>query len=129
MENQRINAVKGQQTPPAKEKKDIFSKVGQRVEIQIDSNIAIKYLPRVLFMTFLGVLYIANVHYSEKMIRRYAELQKDVEILRVDFSSMKYEYINASKPGEMAKRVSRLGLQENDKPLFVLDEEFVLYKK
>jgi len=91
-------------------------------EIRIDNDIAIKYLPRILFLTLLGVLYIGNVHYSERIIRRYTEAQRQLEIMRVDYSSLKYEYINLGKPSELAKRVAKLGLIENDKPIISLEK-------
>ncbi|MCS7004545.1 MAG: FtsL-like putative cell division protein [Cytophagales bacterium] len=92
-------------------------------DIKIDNDIALKYLPRIFYLTFLGVLYIANVHYSEKLIRKYTEAKRNLEVIRVDYSSLKYEYINAAKPSELAKRVSKLGLVENDKPIISLEEK------
>ena len=98
-------------------KKNSLTDVSQhKFDVNIDNNIALKYVPFFVFLTFLGVIYIACSYYSEKQMSKITVLEKEVERLRVDYSSLKYEYIYASKRAEIAKKVKALGLFESDKP-------------
>lgn len=87
-----------------------------RFNLDLGEDAPVRYVPRFIFVTVLGILYIANTHYTDRVIARIVELEKQVEELRVEYSTIKYEYMYSSKPTEVARRVSRLGLEENDKP-------------
>jgi cell division protein FtsL len=87
-------------------------KFGFNMNIEMKSPI--EMLPNFLFLTLLGIIYIANNYYYEKLYIEITELEKEVEDLRIDYSTLKYEYIYMSKRSEIARRVSRMGLQEND---------------
>lgn len=75
-------------------------------------------LPRIIFMTFIGVLYIGNRHYAEKNVRVINKLERQVEDLRTDYTSLKSDYMLASKRSAVAKRVEVLGLEECNTPPF-----------
>lgn len=81
-----------------------------------ESGLPVKYIPRLLFLTVLGVIYIANTHYSDKNIRRYDKIKAEVEDLRVDYTTLKADYMLASKQSEVARKVAPLGLQESSVP-------------
>ena len=85
-------------------------------DFSVDDKIALRFVPYFVFVTFLGIIYIANNYYSEKMIIEITEVDKEVEILKVDYSTMKYEYINQSRREEVARKVKQLGLVENKVP-------------
>ncbi len=51
------------------------------------------YLPQVLFLMALGILYIGNGHYAENTIRKINQAQKQVEDLRADFHTLKADYM------------------------------------
>jgi hypothetical protein len=126
----KTNTFKNTPPPPTDDKPPVFQSIKDlKLEVKIDNNIGIRYLPRFLFLTFLGIIYIANVHYAEKMIHRFAAMERSVEQLRVDFSSLKYEYINASRQKETAERVARLGLTENDQPIIELPKSGLFFGK
>lgn len=69
-----------------------------------------QYIPKILFVTFLGILYIANGFQAEKSHLRINKLEKSVEKLRVEYSTLKYDFINESKRSKIEKRVAPLGL-------------------
>lgn len=92
-----------------------------KIDFSFDDRKAISYIPFFLFLTFLGVVYIANSYYADNLNRQITESEKRVEELRVDYNSYKYEYMLLGKPEEMQKRVKGLGLISKDKPVIRID--------
>ena len=74
------------------------------------------YLPQVLFLLALGLLYIGNGHYAENTIRKINTLQKKVEDLRADYHTLKADYMFDSKQSEVASKVKKSGLLESSEP-------------
>lgn len=68
------------------------------------------YIQKILFVTILGILYIANGFQAEKSHLRINKLEKSVEKLRVEYSTLKYDFINESKRSQIEERVAPLGL-------------------
>lgn len=79
-------------------------------------GLPVGYLPRVLFVTMLCLLYIANNHWAERMVRKIDALEVEVEEMRADYISHKAEYMFAGKQSEVSKRVRKLGLTESMTP-------------
>ena len=75
-----------------------------------------KYIPHTLFLSVIGILYIANNHWAERMIRKIDKMQVEVEELRADYTSLKADYMYASKQSEVARKVLKLGLKESKTP-------------
>lgn len=77
----------------------------------------------VLFLGFMGMIYIANVHYAEQKIRRIEALQRDIKELRWEYMSLKSELMYNSKKTEVEKRVEHLGLANSgESPKKILDK-------
>jgi len=74
------------------------------------------YLPQVLFLMALGILYIGNGHYAENTIREINEAQKQVQDLRADYHTLKADYMFDSKQSEVASKVKKSGLRESSEP-------------
>ncbi len=83
------------------------------LEESYEQVIHVKFLPQIIFLSFLCVLYIANRHNAEKKVRAISELEVQVEDLRADFTTLKASYMFASKQSEVAKKAKRIGLTEN----------------
>ncbi|SDL34512.1 hypothetical protein SAMN05421823_105257 [Catalinimonas alkaloidigena] len=79
---------------------------------------SVRYVPHLLFLVLLGLLYIANSHYANKTYRKLARLDAQVEDLRVDYTSQKAKYMFYSKQSEVARRIreQNLGLVESARP-------------
>jgi len=82
----------------------------------LEEGIPLKYIPQILFVTFITIFYIGNNHYAEKTTREIEKLEIEVEELRADYTSLKADYMYSSKQSEVAKKVEQLGLKENDTP-------------
>ncbi|TRX54274.1 hypothetical protein FNH22_19340 [Fulvivirga sp. M361] len=79
-------------------------------------GLPLKYLPYVLFMMAVGIFYIGNSHYADKNVRKIDLLKKEVEDLRADYTTLKADYMYASKQSEVAKKVGALGIKESLRP-------------
>lgn len=75
-----------------------------------------RYLPQLLYILFLGVLFIANSHYTDRMNKKHDRLKREVEDLRVDYTTLKAEYMLETKQSEISRRVKEMGLILGTKP-------------
>ncbi|HTE01332.1 MAG TPA: FtsL-like putative cell division protein [Mucilaginibacter sp.] len=73
-------------------------------------------LPFVLFIAFLGMIYIGNMHLAEKNIRDIEKISKEVRELSWDYKTAKAELAYKSTLTEVAKRVDTLGIKESIEP-------------
>lgn len=80
----------------------------------ISQVIHVRFLPQILFVSVLCVIYIGNRHYAEKKVRNINKLETTVEDLRADYTTLKADYNYASKQSEVAKEAASLGLKESN---------------
>lgn len=73
---------------------------------------AVSLLPFLLYLTFLGMLYIANKHYAEKNIRSIEKINKELKELKWEYMTTKHELMFKSKQTEVAKSTEVFGLKE-----------------
>lgn len=76
--------------------------------------IHVRFLPQILFICVICVIYIGSRHHAEKRIRTINKLESQVEDLRADFTTLKADYKYASKQSEVAKKAKILGLTESE---------------
>lgn len=69
-----------------------------------------------LFVTALGIAYIANTHYAERQMRDISRLQKDIKELHWQYTATQSQLMQSSKQTEVAKLVAPLGLKELSEP-------------
>lgn len=69
-------------------------------------------LPFIIFIAFLGMIYIGNRHFAENNIRDIDKLGKEVKELSWDYKTLKADLMMKSTQTEVAKEVDTLGLQE-----------------
>jgi|GEM_PF-4202618 len=100
-----------------KKKSFVLGKVPGKFDFTFDDQTAIRFVPFFFFLTFLGLIYIGNTYYADGLSRKVTVLEKEVNKLRVDYGSRKYEFINLSKYNEIAKKVKGIGLIENKAPV------------
>jgi PhoPQ-activated pathogenicity-related protein len=82
----------------------------------VSTESATKALPFILYVAFLGMLYIANRHLSEKNLRTIDKLTKEVKELNWDYKSTKADLAYKSTLTEVAKRVDTLGIKISVEP-------------
>ena len=127
MENKfRLAPEKQQNEAKLKPKKEvqpgnsIFSTIEKRLKLEtyFEEGFPVQYLPKIMFVIVLSLIYIGNTHHAEKTVRAINRAQSDVEDLRADYTTLKADVMFASKQSEVARRVKELGLRESLNPPF-----------
>lgn len=103
----------------------VFSMVDKYIPIgkAFDEGIPVKYVPKVLFLAFMMMLYIANAHYADKLVRKTNRLKNEVNDLRADYTTLKADLMLKSKQSEVAKQVQSIGLEESIEPPVKITEK------
>ncbi|MGL1886252.1 MAG: FtsL-like putative cell division protein [Reichenbachiella sp.] len=117
------NTYKNTRSTPSG-KRSVFSFMESLINVDklFENGLPIQFLFPILFSTVLGIIYIGNLHYSEKNIRKVSNLTVKVEDLRADYTTLKADYMYTSKQSEVAKKASVLGLKESIDPPFKIIE-------
>ncbi len=99
-------------------KTSVFSKLEKALNVDtvFADGLPVKYVPYILYFTIMGLVYIGNTHYADRLTRQHDQLKKEVQSLRYDYTTLKEGYMFESKQSEVAKRVATLGLVEGVKP-------------
>jgi hypothetical protein len=88
--------------------------------LDLDIKVTKENIPRIvtfiLFISFLLILYIANIYYSEKIIIKSNKLSKEIKELRAESITIKAELMNYSKQSEIIKKALEMGLKEPSMP-------------
>ena len=75
-----------------------------------------KLLPFVLFLFLLGMTYIANAHYANKVVVKSARLVTRIKELRSEYISIKKDLMSNSKQTEVFKRLDGTGMKPIGSP-------------
>ncbi len=70
-----------------------------------------KQLPYILFLTFLGIIYIGNRFYAEKIVRQISEIKTEVTTLRAEQITTTAELMNISRPSEVTELIRQRNLE------------------
>lgn len=108
---------------PVKEIPDNF--VSQFFAKKFNAETATDALPFILFLAFLGMVYIGNRHLAEKNIRDIDKITKEVKEMSWDYKATKAELAYKSTLTEVAKRADTLGVKESIQPPQKLSAEEV----
>ncbi len=68
-----------------------------------------------LFLGFLGIVYIANAHYAEKNVRDIQHIQKEIKELKWEYTSIKSETMYKSMQSQMDASLDPVGLDLENK--------------
>jgi hypothetical protein len=82
----------------------------------ISKEAATEMLPFIIFLAFLGMVYIGNRHLTERNIHDIDKLNKEVKELSWDFKTLKADLMQKSTQTEVAKYADSLGLKEPVEP-------------
>lgn len=87
-----------------------------KIEAYFEEGFPVQYVPKILFVMVLGLLYIGNTHHAEKTVRKINNIEAEVEDLRADYTTLKSDLMFSSKQSEVAKKVKDFGLKESLTP-------------
>ena len=98
-----------------------------KVDTIFEDGVPVRFLPSVLFIMGITLFYIGNTHYAEKTIRKIDRTKVETEDLRADYTTLKSDYMEASKQSEVARNVADAGLLESSTPpyqVIVSEDEY-----
>jgi hypothetical protein len=71
----------------------------------------VKNIPFFLFLSVLTVLYIANGHKADKIVRRINSTTTELKDLQYEYKTLKSEVMYRSEEGQIVKAAEPLGLK------------------
>jgi len=83
---------------------------------KMSSVTVVNSIPFLLFLAFLGIVYIANRHYAENTVRKIAKINKEVKVLSWEFKTLKADLMLKSTQSEVLALVDTVGLRELVEP-------------
>lgn len=92
--------------------------VGSSLRSIIDGSILtrstlVKQLPFLLFITLIGIVYIANSYNAEKTIIEIGKTKRELEELRFEYITTKSNLMFHSKQSEIAAKLADRGIKES----------------
>ena len=76
----------------------------------------IHQLPFILFLTAIGLGYIANGYYAEKSVREISHINTELKELKSEYITTKSELMFMSNQSEVARASAPFGLKESTVP-------------
>lgn len=98
----------------------LFGHLEKRLRLNDTSLNTPYYLSRLFYLFFLGLLYIWNAHYHEKMLHKVRQLQPIVDSLRVKYMQLQSSDMFHRKQSEIAKKVAPLAIYESKVPPYII---------
>lgn len=110
-------------SPKEELKEGLKETLGASVKELLDGRILAdtvirKNIAFILFLTFLGIFYIANGYSAEKLYKKRVTMEREVQELRFESITNAAELMFMSKQSEVKKRINNegLNLQESKEP-------------
>lgn len=105
-----------EQTPKAPSRlSSTFRKVAD-FDFYISNSWMMQQIPFALFIVFLLLLHIWNVHQNERIVRQTDQLNKEVKELRSEYISILSELMSQSKQSNLAAKLDSSGIKELTTP-------------
>lgn len=110
-------------SPKEELKEGLKETLGASVKELLDGRILAdtvirKNIAFILFLTFLGIFYIANGYSAEKLYKKRVTMEREVQELRFESITNAAQLMFMSKQSEVKKRINNegLNLQESKEP-------------
>lgn len=113
-----MNTFKEEEKP--KEKKEAGS-VSKSLASVFSGNFlsndnVVRSLPFIFFLTFLGILYIANGYYAQNTVRDLYKVGNELKVLRSEYITLKSDLNYNSKQSQVAQATAPYGIIESITP-------------
>ncbi|MCB0401607.1 MAG: hypothetical protein KDD41_05950 [Flavobacteriales bacterium] len=82
----------------------------------LSSDNVVKQLPFIFFLTFLGILYIANGYYAQRTVRELQKVNDELKALRSEYITIKSDLNYNSKQSQVAQATEPYGIKESTVP-------------
>jgi hypothetical protein len=92
--------------------------VGRSMHSMLDGSFLtrkkfIRAIPFILFLMFLGILYITNIFRVESTKRQLDNLEEDLRELRYEYISSRSKLMFESKPSAVSYKLTETGIKES----------------
>ena len=87
------------------------------LKVRFGDDVALRYIPYVIFLTMLGLVYIANNHQAERLAGKITKLEREVKVLQMEYGTLKFEFMNRYDRAKISGELKEMGLYPNDKPI------------
>ena len=122
-----MNTFKKEKKPKKKKEPSKFSKSLANIFSGnfLSKDNVVGLVPFIFFLTFIGILYIANGYYAEKVVRDLYKTGNDVKELRSEYITIKSDLNFKSKQSQVAQATEQLEIYESTIPptKIIVDEE------
>lgn len=82
----------------------------------LSSDNVVKSLPFIFFLTFLGIMYIANGYYAQRTVRDLHKVGNELKVLRSEYITLKSDLNYNSKQSQVAEKTEAFGIIESVTP-------------
>ncbi|WP_291779221.1 FtsL-like putative cell division protein [Cecembia sp.] len=98
--------------------KNLFTIIEEKLDVKgfLGEGIPVKFVPPFLYVALLALVYIWSNHRAENLIRKIEVVQREVEDLRADVTTLEAEYMLSSKQSEVARKIAPFGIVEISEP-------------
>lgn len=98
--------------------KNLFTLIEEKLNMTglLGEGVPVHFVPPFLYVALLALIYIWSNHSAENMVRKIEILQREVEDVRADVTTLEAEYMLSSKQSEVAKKIAPLGIEEINEP-------------
>ncbi|MEO6682149.1 MAG: FtsL-like putative cell division protein [Ginsengibacter sp.] len=84
--------------------------------LQKYNRLIVRNVPFYFFLAALAVVYIANGHSADSMLRKIGKTEKAIKEMEYEYKTVKRDVIFRSKESELARAVEPLGLKQMTEP-------------
>ena len=81
-----------------------------------DNAWPIKHFDRIMWISFLLIIYIGFNHNAERLVRQTQKTKAEVDELRAHYTTEQADFMKSSKQSEISKQVAPAGLMEPTTP-------------
>jgi len=83
----------------------------------LENKNARRIFPYLLFLALLAFFYITNDYVLKSKVRKITKIERQIRELRYEYISVKSDLMTISKQSQLAKRLEKLGIKENNQPV------------
>jgi hypothetical protein len=111
-------AIKEEVVTPASDRPVVPKKIAKMADFftPVSKEQVTKWLPFIMFMSFLAFIYITNSYYAEKNIRKIDKISQELKELRSEYITTKSELMFKSNQSEIAHQLENYGVKESTVP-------------
>jgi hypothetical protein len=117
------NTIKQQEEPPIKTEESQEPKQVKKSWLKsvlegsfLTRERVIRQLPFLVMLTLMGVIYIFNSNYADKMVIQISKSKRELEELRFNYINTKSTLMQSSRQSELVHRLESRGIKESRVP-------------